>query len=83
MHTETLCTLTAQAAARMKGARLWPNKLGFDTPGGWMISYSERAGQWFAGRRLTNGRRRFAYAETPEAALDKARTPGQYTEEED
>lgn len=82
MDTQTLKTLTTEASTRMRG-RLWPNQIGFDKPGGWQLCYSESVGQWFAGRRLGNGRRRFAYADTPEAALDKARTPGQYTEEED
>jgi hypothetical protein len=77
MDTETLRATTRTHAERMKG-KIWPNGLGFDT-GRWMISYSERAGQWFAGSLDGN----FAYADTPEAALAKARTPGLYTEEED
>lgn len=82
MTTDALRELTAAACTRMHG-KLWPNGIGFDKLGGWEISYSEHAAAWFAGRHLTNNRRRFAYASTPEAALAHARTPGQYTEEAD
>lgn len=82
METAELRTLTTDACLRMHG-RLWPNQIGFTKPGGWEICYSGQIGQWFAGRRLHNGRRRIAYRDTPEAALEAVRTPGQYVEEAD
>jgi hypothetical protein len=79
MDTHVLRGITEAACTRMRG-KLWPNQIGFNR-NGWQICYSERAAKWHAGRRLRNGRIRYAYRTTPEAALQAVRTKGQYIEE--